>query len=56
MLTRKVGVLIQQFCDGMHWHNLALIGPEARAYYWDPFGGDIDSIRSLAVKHPPWRV
>ena len=29
--------LIQQFCDGCHWHNLVLIaiGPEKRAYYWD---------------------
>ena len=38
MLEKKKGVIIQQFCDGLHWHNLVLFGPEARAYYWDPFG------------------
>ena len=30
--------LIQQFCDGVHWHNLALMGPECTAYYWEPKG------------------
>jgi hypothetical protein len=32
------GALIQQFCGGMHWHNLALVGPEKICYYWEPYG------------------
>ena len=36
---RKQAVLIQQFCDGIHWHNLALVGPEKRLYYWEPKDG-----------------
>ena len=36
VLQQRGCAVIQQFCDGCHWHNLVLIGPEARAYYWDP--------------------
>ena len=38
VIERKDSVLIQQFCDGVHWHNLALMGPECTAYYWEPKG------------------
>ena len=43
-------VLLQQFSDtvtasgssnGMHWHNLALIGPEKVAVYWEPYGSQL---------------
>ena len=34
-------VLLQQFCDGVHWHNLALIGPQKLAVHWEPMGSDI---------------
>lgn len=36
-----------EFCDGVHWHNLALVGPERVMYYWEPTGsklGDRDAI------------
>lgn len=34
-------VVLQQFCDGVHWHNLALIGPQKLAVHWEPMGSDI---------------
>ena len=37
-MTERESVLIQQFCDGIHWHNIVLIGPEQKAYYWEPTG------------------
>ena len=40
-------VLIQQFCGGCHWHNLCLIGPECRAYYWEPIAKN-----TLSSRHP----
>ena len=40
-------VLIQQFCGGCHWHNLCLIGPECRAYYWEPMAKN-----TLNSRHP----
>ena len=33
--------LVQQFCDGVHWHNLALVGPERVMYYWEPTGSKL---------------
>ena len=38
IFSEGTGALIQQFCDGMHWHNLALVGPEKICYYWEPYG------------------
>eukprot|EP00966_Prymnesium_polylepis_P071295 1656409-Prymnesium_polylepis.1 len=31
-------VLIQQYCECLHWHNFVLFGPEQKAYYWEPLG------------------
>ena len=41
VLHDKASVLVQQFCDGCHWHNLVLFGPEQRAYYWEPMGSSL---------------
>ena len=32
---------MQQFCSGLHWHNLAIIGPEQLGYYWEPKGSQM---------------
>ena len=43
VLQEAQAALIQQYCDGVHWHNLALVGPERRCYYWDPTGKALTS-------------
>ena len=47
MFQQRDRVLIQQFCGGCHWHNLCLIGPESRAYYWEPIAKN-----TLSSRHP----
>ena len=49
-------VLVQQYCDGVHWHNFALFGPEKMGYYWDPIGGKLsrrDPILKAFVQQAP---
>ena len=41
VLLEKEDALIQQFCDGGHWHNIGFIGLEQRAYYWEPNGSSL---------------
>jgi len=38
VLERENSVMLQQFCDGIHWHDLVLMGPERTLYYWEPMG------------------
>lgn len=47
LFQQRDRVLIQQFCGGCHWHNLCLIGPECRAYYWEPMAKN-----TLSSRHP----
>ena len=54
-------MLIQQFCDGIHWHNLVLLGPEQLAYYWEPLGRPLrrhDPIRTAFERaaQPSWAL
>ena len=52
-LASKSLTIVQQYCDGMHWHNLAIIGPTAQIVMWEPFGsrlGDRDAIMIAAKK------
>jgi hypothetical protein len=42
VLQECKSILIQPFCDGLHWHNLALHGPERTAYYWEPMGSSLN--------------
>ena len=44
-------VMLQQVCDGAHWHNVALIGPQRLAVHWEPFGTSI-----FSRTHPLARV
>ena len=44
-------VMVQQVCDGAHWHNVALIGPQRLAVHWEPFGTSI-----FSRTHPLARV
>jgi hypothetical protein len=37
-LMQGESVLIQQYCECLHWHNFVLFGPEQKAYYWEPLG------------------
>jgi hypothetical protein len=57
LLEKGDRALIQQFCDGCHWHNLVLIGPEQRAYYWEPANatklGSRSPIRTAFVAAAP---
>jgi hypothetical protein len=39
VIHEQQSVLIQQYCEGLHWHNLVLFGPEKCAYYWEPLHG-----------------
>ena len=53
-MTERESVLIQQFCDGIHWHNIVLIGPEQKAYYWEPTGKPLagrSEIRKALGRH-----
>ena len=43
---RGEAVVIVQYCNGLHWFNLAIIGPERNVYHWDPFG------KKLEGRHP----
>jgi hypothetical protein len=49
VLHERDTVLVQQFCDGLHWHNVVLIGPELNGYYWEPLGSALGT-RSLVRK------
>ena len=57
VLQKCDSALIQQFCDGLHWHNIVLVGKETRAYYWEPGGkpmGRRDAIRlAFETAAPP---
>ena len=39
--------MFQPFALDLHWHNLALCGPDKIAYYWEPFGKSLDCQRTL---------
>ena len=61
VLHERASVLIQQFCELLHWHNIVLIGPEQRAYHWEPFGaskGRRDPIFTAfaSVAPPGWTL
>ena len=56
VLQEQEQVLVQQFCDGCHWHNLVLIGPERIAYYWEPLGTALSArspVRTAFFKAAP---
>ena len=49
-------VIYHRFCDGFHWHVIALIGPDKTAYYWEPFGRPLslrDDIATAFTKYAP---
>ena len=41
VLLEQKALLVQQYCHNLHWYNLVLIGPERRAYYWEPYGSPL---------------
>ena len=51
-----------RYCDGVHWRNWALVGPEKVAYYWDPANGNKlgsrDPMRAAFQEHAPagWTI
>ena len=49
VLHNQQACLIQQYCSGVHWHNIVLIGPERRAYYWEPNGSSMTSRHAIRV-------
>lgn len=49
VLHKQQACLIQQYCCGVHWHNIVLIGPERRAYYWEPNGSSMASRHEIRV-------
>eukprot|EP00966_Prymnesium_polylepis_P333196 7388670-Prymnesium_polylepis.1 len=47
-MQEQKSVLLLQYCEDLHWHNLVLMGPEAerKAYYWEPMHGATLATRS----------
>jgi len=61
VLHEQQSCLGQQYCDGIHWHNIALLGPERRAYYWEPKGSSLNARNAIreafyAAAPPGWTL
>lgn len=47
------------FCEGKHWRFLGLVGRDRTAYYWNPYGTELEPehfIRVALACYPSWSL